>query len=105
MVMFEPEQTPEIKSVFTAPKKLEIKPKNNRRFSIRRYIRPDAMFRDSLAVGSRFTPKSGFGTIGKSQAVTGGKRNTKRRNKKNKKTIKYKQKSKNEAKKSRKTNA
>ena len=103
--MSEPEQTPEINPVFTAPKQLEIKPK--RRVSIRKHIRPDAMFRNSIPEGSSFIPKSGFGTTGKSKIVTGGKRKTQRRNKNNKKTRKHKQKSKSKgkAKKSRKTKA
>lgn len=101
--MSEPEQTPEIKSVFTAPKQLEIKPK--RIVSIRKHIRPDAMFRNSIPEGSSFIPKPGFGTTGKSKIVTGGKRKTQRRNKNNKKTRKQKSKSKGKAKKSRKTKA
>ena len=92
--MSEPEQTPEIKSVFTAPI-----------VSIRKHIRPDAMFRNSIPEGSIFIPKSGFETTGKSKIVTGGKRKTQRRNKNNKKTRKQKSKSKGKAKKSRKTKA
>ena len=106
--MFEPEQTPENKLVFTAPKQLEIKPKNYRIVTIRKHIRPDAMFRNSIAVGSTFIPKPGFETTGRIyRRVKGGKRKTQRRNKNNKKTRKHKQKSKSKgkAKKSRKTKA
>ena len=103
--MSEPEQTPEIKSVFTASKQLDNKSNNN--VNIRKHIRPDAMFRNSIGQGMHFTPKPGFGTTGISRRVKGGKRKTQRRNKNNKKTRKHKQKSKSKgkAKKSRKTKA